>query len=1007
MKKIYGRLMLIALILIMLFFYMLTIEVRAANPSYSDIKMLPQQELKGVVSDQSGMPLPGVTVIVKGKNRGTTTDIDGKYSIAIEPEDVLIFSFIGFKSLEVLVNGRREILVAMEEDISSLGEVQINAGYYSTTKRESTGNISRVTAKEIELQPVTSPLQALQGRMAGVEIVQPSGVPGTAPIIRIRGQNSLRNGSDDNGNLPLYIIDGVPVISSAITGINSLNSLGIDPLNTLNLSNIESIEVLKDADATAIYGSRGANGVILITTKKGKGFDQETTVEVSLYSGIGEVSNKMKLLNTEQYLNIRKAAFENDGLEPTVDNAEDLVLWDQNRYTDWQEELFGGTSKITNMNLAVSGGNATTSFRLGGSYHKEGTVFPGDFSYNKVTAGIHLNHTSENKKLGVNLSVNYGVDNNDLFNGDSFVSDALYLSPNAPAIYNEDGSLNWENNTWDNPFALMYNTTTAQVNNIVANLGLSYQLTKGLSLKTTAGYTNLNSEQSTITLKKTYRPDFRDNLSPSSRHSYTKRRSWIIEPQLVYNNNFGDGNLDALVGVTFQQSENNRLFLMGTGYAAESLIGNLDAADEVTILDNTTTDYKYNAIFGRIGYNWQKKYFINFTGRRDGSSRFGPDKRFANFGAIGMAWIFSEESFINDNISFLSFGKLRGSYGTTGSDQIPDYGYLDAYGPTPGPGGLFPTQLTNPDYSWEENKKLEAAIDLGFIRDRINIGVSWYRNRSSNQLVGYPLPSTTGFATIQANLPATVQNTGWEFELSTANIQSKNFRWQTFINITIPENKLIDFPNIEQTSYANIYRVGHPLNIGLLYQFDGIDPETGFYRIADINEDGRFDYEDRIVIRDNGRKFYGGLNNNIQYKNFAIQFLWEFVKQDAGKPYFPNPGSMVNQPLEVFNAIQNNGDNNQIQEVSQSLAASRAYSYARTTDHFSSDASFLRLKTLSISYNLPAILSQKLGITMGNVFLNAHNLATITNYIGLDPQNTAGTVIPVLQTITCGLQINL
>ncbi len=992
----------VAAIVIDLFLLFSIQGITAATP-----KPLPYFQditITGTITDKDGLPVPGATVSIKDSNKGTLTNMEGDYELTAPANAVLIVSYLGFKSREVAVNSREEINIELEKDVTALGAVEINAGYYKVKEREQTGNISRVTSEGIELQSIVNPLQALQGRMAGVEIVQPGGVPGIAPRIQIRGQNSLRTGS----NLPLYIIDGVPVNSSAITGISSMNSLGIDPLNTINLSNIESIEVLKDADATAIYGSRGANGVILITTKKGKGLEQKTEIEVRLYSGIGEVSNKMKLLNTEQYLNIRKTAFENDGVEPTMDNAEDLTIWDQNRYTDWQEEFFGGTTLITDLNVAVSGGNATTSFRLGGSYHKQGTVFPGDFSYNKGTVGLNLNHTSENNKLGVNLSVNYGVDNNNLFNGGSnFVMDALFLPPNAPSIYNEDGSLNWENNSWDNPFAFLYNSSTSKVNNLVVNLGLSYQLTKGLTLKTNMGYTNLDSEQKTITSKESYRPDDREDTPLDSRHSNTKRRSWIIEPQITYSKNFGNSNLDALIGVTFQQNDDNRLFLLGSGYASESLIGNLGAAEEVTVLSNTDTKYKYNAIFGRLGYNWKRKYFINLTARRDGSSRFGINKRFANFGAIGGAWIFSEASFFKDKVSFLSFGKLRGSYGTTGSDQIGDYQYLDAYEPTPGPGGLYPTQLTNPDYSWEENKKLEAAVELGFLKDRINLNVSWYRNRSSNQLVGYPLPATTGFATIQANLPAMVQNTGWELELSTLNIQSQTFRWQTFLNFTLPKNKLVSFPNIEQTSYENMYKVGHPLDIDLRYEYNGIDPDTGLYNVVDVNEDGRYDYEDRVVIKDRGRKYYGGVNNTITYKNLAIQFLWEFVKEEAGKPYFSNPGTKSNQPYEVFEAFRNNTDDKRIQNISQSIEASRAYSRARTTDYFLSDASFLRLKTLSVNHNLPKELIQKLGLKTCSIFLNAQNLLTITNFIGLDPQYTGGTVIPPLRTITCGLQINL
>ena len=975
--------------------------------SFSNLDTQQQYQLSGTVTDSYG-PMPGVHVLIKGTNTGTFTDPNGNYSLMVNNKDILVFSYLGYHTRELSVLGRTKLDVQLLSEVTELQEVEVNAGYYTVKEKERTGSISRVTAAEIERQPIVSPMEALQGRMAGVEVVQTSGVPGSAPTIRIRGQNSLRNGALDNGNLPLYIIDGVPVNSSAISGLNSLNNLGIDPLSTINLSNIESIEVLKDADATAIYGSRGANGVVLITTKKGNVLHQGTEIEARLYSGLGKVSRTMDLLNTEQYLKLRNQAFENDGAEPTEANAEDLTVWDPNRYTDWQEELFGGTAIITDMGLAVTGGNETTSFRLGGGYHKEETVFPGDFGYHKLTAGLNLNHTSKNKKLGVDFTINYGKDQNDLFNGDDFVRNGLYLPPNAPAIFTEDGELNWENNTWDNPYAVLYNSSTAEVDNLVANVGLSYQLFKGLNIKTNAGYTALNSVQTTKIPKKSSSPDIRDGQIHRSRYSHTQRSSWIVEPQLEYGLKLGDSRLNALVGATFQQSENNRLYIIGGGYASESLIGNLNAAEEVSVLANTETDYKYHALFARIGFNLAHKYLVNLTARRDGSSRFGPNKRFSNFWAVGGAWVFSKERTIQDNIPFLSFGKLRGSYGITGNDQIPDYGYLDAYAPTPGPGGLYPIQLTNPDYSWEENKKLEAALELGFIEDRINVGLGWYRNRSSNQLVGYPLPATTGFATVQANLPATVQNTGWEIELSTLNFRNRDFRWQTSLNLSFPKNKLVSYPNIGESSYVNTYRVGYPLNISLLYQYEGVDAGTGLYKITDVNGDGKFDYEDRTVIQDRGRVLFGGLNNSIGYKNLSLQFLWEFVVQEAISPYFPSPmASMSNQPLGIYKAWENGRIGSEIQQISQSTEASRAYSNALNTVHFVSDASFLRLKTMSLGYNLPTEVLNKMGVESCKLFLNAHNLFTITDYIGLDPQYTGGTVIPVLKTISCGLQINL
>lgn len=999
MKNNYSRLKWVALIILGGILFFLS---KAATAATSNTAFFQQQLISGIVSDQNGLSIPGVTITVKNSTRGAVTNLDGEYEITAPANGTLVFSYMGFKTFEVTIDGRSEINIQLEEDIASLGEVKINAGYYNTTERERTGNIAKVSGEEIERQPIINPLEALQGRMAGVEIEQRSGISGNAPTIRIRGQNSLRTGSSNNGNLPLYIIDGVPVNSSPLVGSDLSGGTGIDPLNTLNLSNIESIEVLKDADATAIYGSRGANGVVLISTKTGKSFEQKTQVEARLYSGVGEVSNKIKLLNTPQYLQLRNQAFENDGVLPDQTNAYDLLLWDNDHYTDWQEELLGGTAAITDLNLAVSGGNETTSFRIGGSYHEEGTVFPGDFKYHKVTGGLSLNHKSKDEKLNLNLSMNYGVDNNNLFGSDSYISEALSLPPNAPQLYNDDGSLNWADLTWDNPLSKLQNSSINQVNNLITSLSISYEFLNGLTFKTNAGYTNLYRNQKSITKKESYRPDIRDRREHLSSERINKRKSWIIEPQLTYSVQIGRGNLDALIGTTFQESENDNLRISGEGYVSESLIGNLEAAEAIDVNEYLNIRYKYTALFARIAYNWDQKYFLNLTGRRDGSSRFGPNKRFANFGALGAAWIFSEEPIFRDHISFLSFGKLRGSYGTTGSDQIPDYGYLDAYEATPGPGGLYPTQLTNPNFSWEENKKLEASLQLGFLEDRINLGVSWYRNRSSNQLVGFPLPSTTGFSSIQANLPAMVQNTGWEVEFSSLNISTKDFSWRTSFNFTLPETKLVEFDNISQTSYQNVYRVGYPLSIALLYNYDGIDPETGLYQVQDINGDGNFSYEDRTVIEELGRQYYGGISNNLSYKKFSLQFLWQFVKQNGYKGYFAPPGNISNQPQNVTSGIENGI----LQQASQSSPAFVSYFFASTSEHFISDASFLRLKTLGFSYDLTEKILQNWKLDGFRFFLNAQNLITITDYEGINPENPGVETLPSLRTITGGLQIN-
>ena len=992
MKNNYSRLKWVALIILGGILFFLSQSVIAATAKTS---MFQEQEISGIVSDQNGIPIPGVTIRVKNTNRGVVTNLDGEYAITVASNSTLVLSFIGYKKQEVAIDGREEINIQLEEDVAALGEVQINAGYYNTTQRESTGNISRVTAEEIELQPVVSPIQALQGRMAGVEITPGGSNPGTASTIRIRGTNSLR----EEGNYPLYIIDGVPINSTPIETNSIIGSAGLDPLNNLNVSNIASIEVLKDADATAIYGSRGANGVVLITTKTGK--QRGTGLEARFFKGAGTVPNRLNLLNTPEYLEVRRAALENDGVEPTQYNAYDLVLWDQDRYTDWQEFLYGGTSETTNANLTFSGGNDNTSFRLGGSYFRQGTVYPGDYNYNKVTGDFSLNHRSADNKFTINLSVNYGVDVNNLVGNLNLTSSVSRLPPNAPEIFNSDGSLNWED--WavaglNNPMEGNFNISETKTNNLISNASLSYQFLKGLRLKTNLGYTHYSSEEFWMLPSRSYSPD--SSFPNMSIHSSLTRRSWIVEPQLNYDLEFSKFNLNAIVGATFQENTANRISFEGSGYASEALIGNIAAADNIVNATNANSVYRYAALFSRVGINWDRKYYLNLTGRRDGSSRFGPNKRFSNFGAVGASWIFSEENFIGESLSFLSFGKIRGSYGVTGNDQIGDYGFLDAYEATVGPGGLYPTALSNPDYSWETNKKLEVGIELGFLKNHLQLSFSRYRNRSSNQLVGYALPYITGFNSVQANLPATVGNSGWEIEANSRNISNNNFQWETSFNITFPKNELISYPNIEQSSYANTYRIGYPLNISLLYDYTGLDPETGFYTVRDVNQDGSIDYEDRINIQNLNREFYGGINNNLTYKNFSLQFLWQFVKQQGSHTLF-NAGRASNPIDKVLT-------DDSYQRYSQSTQASTAFMNVINTNFSIQDASYLRLKTLSFGYNLPEALIGKSVIEDFRIFLHGQNLLTITPYDGLDPdESVSGSGFSNLRTITAGIQINL
>ena len=983
--------------------YLSTTPTLASNTDRQKQPVLQQIQISGRITDSTS-PLAEVNISVKGQQKTTFSDFDGKYTLSASPDDILIFTYMGFKTLSIPVNGRSVINIQLQEDATALQEVKINAGYYTVKESERTGSIARITSAAIEKQPVTNVLAAMQGRMAGVSITQTTGIPGGGFDIKIRGQNSIRS----DGNAPLYIIDGVPYASDPI-GYNQTASTFptvTSPLNSINPATIESIEILKDADATAIYGSKGANGVVLITTKRGKA--GKTIVTIKATSGVGTVTKFMKLMNTEQYLAMRRQAFINDGITTYPSNAYDVNgTWNQNRYTDWQKEFLGGTAQNNDFQGTLSGGSDQTQFLLSSTYHTESTVFPGDFIYKKGGAQFNMNHRSEDNKFKFNFSTGYTVQDNDQPAFDLTTS-ARYLAPNAPALYDAAGNLNWENGTWQNPLRYLTATFQSKTNDLVSNAVLSYELFPNVILKSNFGFTDLRHTETRTAPSTIYNPAYHLTSAYSSLYvNTTERQSWIVEPQINWEKEYGMGKIGVLFGGTFQNQNSSRLYQFANGFTSNSLIYDLASASTVRVLYSDNALYKYQAFFGRINYNLKDRYLLNLTGRRDGSSRFGPGKQFATFGAVGMAWLFSKENFLKEN-TWLSFGKLRGSYGTTGNDQIGDYQFLNTYTSSgvlyDSNVGLQPSRLFNPDFGWEINKKLEAALEVGFLQDRLFLTAAWYRNRSSNQLVGVPLAGTTGFQTLQANLDATVENTGWEFTLRTVNFNAPNFSWTTNLNLTFAKNKLLRFPNLEASPYNQNYRIGEPLNIKLLYQYTGINPQTGLYQFADTNKDGVISFpEDKQTVTDLNPKYYGGIQNQLTYKHWKLDFLFQFVKQENYKYSIGAAGQMSNQPLRMIDSWQQAGGNatQQIYTTGYNSAAVNAnYLYTESTGSIT-DASFIRLKNIALSYDLPLTVKN----TKCQLILQSQNLLTFTKYKDGDPEFISSGYLPPLKIITAGIQL--
>lgn len=964
-------------------------------------------EVQGQINDGTS-PIPGATVLIKGEQRGTVSDFNGHFKITAQSTDTLVISYIGYAIVEEPVNNRTTINITMQDDATTLREIVINAGYYTVRDKERTGSISRVPAKEIENQPVNNPLEALQGRMSGVHIVQNSGVPGGGYEVRIRGQNSIMA-----GNAPLYIIDGVPFDEGTMgyLGLSGaiLPNANISPLNAIHPSMIESIEVLKDADATAIYGSRGSNGVVLITTKRGRSGATEVTVDAS--SGLTYTTKSMELMNTEQYLEMRREAFANDGLIDFPENAYDVNgTWDPTRETDWQQLFLENTAMMHQLRTTISGGNERNRMLLGGTAQKEEAVLYGNFNYKRVTAFSNLSHRSDNELLKVNFSANYAIENNRLPATD-LVRASRTLQPNAPELFDSEGNLNWEDNTWNNPLAELESRYKNQSKSLVANTVISYQIANKLEGKVNLGYTVTDLEETRTNPHTMFNPAFGlTSAISNSQTNQSKRHSWIVEPQLDYSNTFGKSKLKLSLGSTFQERQSEQNVILASGFSSNNLINNWSAANQLFVLNESNTQYRYHAVYGRLNYILNETYILNLTGRRDGSSRFGAANRYANFGAVGAAWLFGQENFVSNSLPWLSYGKVRASYGTTGNDQIGDYQYLNTFEVSDlnynGTIGLIPSRLWNPYFAWEKNRKIEAAMELGFLKDRINLTVGYFYNKSDNQLVGVPLPGTTGFTSIRSNLDAVVVNKGWELNVNSTLVKQGAFGWETAFNITLPQNELVAFEGLESSPYANQFVIGQPVSILKLYKFTGVDSETGLFTFEDFNDDGAISApDDRQYVVNLAPTMYGGFSNQITYKNWHFNFLFQFVKQMAPNYFYGSPpaGTMFNQPVEILDRWQQPGDQASFQRFTTGMNPEAAIAYTNFTqsDAAVTDASFIRLKNIALDYTIPKTW---LSHTSVKVYIQGQNLLTITKFKGGDPEQRSG-FLPPLKRVNIGTTI--
>ncbi|MBK7223485.1 MAG: SusC/RagA family TonB-linked outer membrane protein [Saprospiraceae bacterium] len=996
-------------------------------------------DVSGKVVMENGEPAIGVTVAVKGTFIGTFTDENGRYALEnINDNDTLVFSAVNILTIEAPVAGRTVVDVVVRSSISVLDEVQV-IGYGITTRRLQTGSVGTVKSQILERQPVANPLQALQGRIAGVSITQTAGAIGSGVEIQVRGVNTI-----ESGNQPLIIVDGavMPDPNRGLgTSVGSYMPWGSSSMTNLNSADIESIEILKDADATSIYGSRGANGVVLITTKKAKLGATKFNVDVSTW--VNSATDLPERLTLAQYLQMRRDAFAMGNYNPTTkvainpiaataNNAPDLLVWDTTQATtDWTDFEYGNQTPAISIQSSLSGGDKRLNFYASGGYLKQTDITRGSPYQERLSTSLGLNHTSANDRLSANLSASYLQNTISPSRGGGSPGLLSSLPPNMP-MTNADGSPFWpsgsitQNSLLLNPFAAEESRTQSGSKNFIGNLDVSYRLFKGLILKTQLGFNEQTLNNKSITPSTSINPLNPGTTVPGSSFSESRFQSVNLEPQITYSAKIAKGKLELLVGSTFFNRKLAAYRISFNGFATDALLDSWAGGSSVESRSNSSTDYRFNSVFGRANYNWGEKYLLNLTFRRDGSSRFGPERQWGDFGAVGLGWVFSNEKVFKDKIPGFSYGKLRGSYGTSGNDNISDYRWTSLYSTAvyDGRSGLAASFLSDPFVGWETSRKLDLAAELGFFKDRILLNVNWYRTHTTDLLLSTPVPAQTGFTTFITNTPAVVENKGWEFELTTQNTDPKSaWQWRTNFNLSLLKNQLLEFPDLENSSFANRLRIGlpinsprYPLNAEWSQVYRGVDPATGLPIFDDLDGSGTINNNDRTYIGSAIPRTFGGFSNTISFKGLELDLFFQFSQQLATNWMFNSiyPGQLNNPVAADFygNYWKQPGDNAQYPRLWSGAASNTTTNLLSSIFPLSSaaleDILYVRLKNASLAYTLPSQWVSKAKMTRAVLYVRGQNLLTWTSKeLHKDPELIQLRGGMILKTWTAGIQLTL
>lgn len=979
------------------------------------------KEISGRVISTNADPLPGVSVRLKGSpSTGTQTNANGVYTLTV-PSDAktLVFTFISFRMKEVPITSTT-LNVTLEEDLNNLTEIVV-VGYGTQSKKDVTGAISQVKAKDLENLPVTSFESALQGRVAGVMVSSTSGKLGQGINVQVRGAASVTANSQ-----PFYVVDGIPYSTSNL----SSTTAPTNPLADLNPADIESIEILKDAYASAIYGARAANGVVLITTKQGK--IGKTAINFSAIAGVSNPTNHREFLNAEQYVQLMRRAGvgaanyefnrkDYDTLEEALLDYEEYIEGRLTRYSagnedyktykvnsNWEKAAFQDNPTYQQYDLNFTGGNEKTKFYIGGQALDQNGTIVGN-SYKRYSGRLNLtNNATDFLEVGVNLNFTNSI-NNRLSNDNAFSNpiQAVALSPITPFIDPRSGlvsgTLPGEASNFPvyyNPFISIDNsfyqaTTYRTVGKAFANL----TLLKGLKFTTEFSVDNTNQDEESYYGSLTFRNT--GSSGGNGENISTTVMNTNINNFFNYDTKLGEkGILSATLGNTYQKSTTKFSTITGADFPSDAY-KKLGSAATKLIARSNEQAFSFLSYFFRTNYKYDDKYIVGFSIRRDGSSRFGSNVRYGDFPAASFAWIASEESFLKP-VETISLLKLRLSYGLVGNADIGNYAAKGLYSGTGAYGGLpgqVPSQLANPDLTWEKTKELNIGLDFGILKNRITGTFDYYDKRSDNFILSRPVPQTTGYAFITENIGA-LTNKGFEIGINTENFTG-DFKWSTSFTAAVNKNKITELGGqVLNDNEINAAIAGQPIGVFYMPEYAGVDPANGdaLYYLNSTNENGTINRgttnsineAQRIFAGNSAPKYTFGINNSFSYKNIELGVFFQGVQGNkifnAGGTFMSANGSngFDNQTVDQMDYWNAPGDVTDVPEPRFGWGNG-----AGTSTRYLSDGSYLRLKTLTLAYNFPAEILKKIKVSRLKIFATAQNLLTITGYDGWDPEVNA------------------